>query len=200
VSHTRDDQIDLEWYFNDATGDLSMPSSFGAMVARLQLGTQAQKYASSADAENYIERRIDACQRYAAVEEALELLSMQRQRVLEDAFEQCRCPVELVARPRHIYKAARASAAMRDHLKASGQIMWTAKVADEWLARSEYPHAHANHDAGKLETLRDACWAQGQETVTKALDAYGEARSTARRQSESERARRWARIAGGARL
>ena len=45
------------------------------------------------------------------------------------------------------------------------------KAADEWLARSEYPHAHAAHDAGRLEALRDACWAQAQEAVTKALDA-----------------------------
>ena len=200
MSHTRDDQIDLEWYFNEATGDLSMPSSFGAMVARLQLGTQTKKYATSSDAENHIERQLDAAERYGEVERALDMLSQQRQRLLEEAFEQCRCPVEVVARPRHLYKAARGSTAMREHLKAVGQLTWTQKAADEWLARSEYPHAHAAHDAGRLEALRDACWAQAQEAVTKALDAYGEARSVSRKAAESERAMRFARLAKGARL
>jgi hypothetical protein len=200
MSHTRDDQTDLEWYFNEATGDLSMPSSFGAMVARLQLGTQTKKYATSADAENHIERQLDAAKRYGEVESALDTLSLARQKLLEEAFEQCRCPVEVVARPRHLYKAARASVAMREHLKAVGQLMWTAKAGDEWLARSEYPHAHAGHDAARLESLRDACWVQAQESVTKALDAYGEARGTARRVAESDRARRFARLAKGARL
>lgn len=200
MSHTRDDQIDLEWYFNDATGDLSMPSSFGAMVARLNFGKQTKTYSTSYEAENYIERRIDACQRYQAVEDALELLSQQRQRILEEAFEQCRCPVEVVARPRHLYKAARGCDSMRKFIKGTGQPMWTARLGDEWLARAENPLAHVNHSADTLATLRDECWAQALETVTKALDAYGAARNEARKQAESDRARRFAQQQRGVRL
>lgn len=198
--NTRDDQLDLEWFYNDATGDLSQPSSFGAMVARLQMGKQAKAYASSESAENQIEKQLDAAKRYGEIEEALSTLSMARQKLLEDAFEQTRCPVEVVARPRHLYKAARASEAMREHLRSIGEPTWTARVADEWLARAEYPHAHAGYNAAQLEALRDACWAQALETVNKAVDAYGRARIDGKRQVEAERRARFVKLMAGVRL
>lgn len=168
-----DDAIDLVWYYNFACGEIGVPSSYGAMVARLQMGTQVQSYASSEEAENHIEQRIDACRRYDRIGQMLQRLDDQTCARLELAYETCAIPFELRLKPPHHYHLACRSIAARSAAEAL-HLEWSVKTASNLLVLAVGDTASRSPD---LRALDRAAWSEAEQELDSLLKRFGAART-----------------------
>lgn len=183
--YTLADEAELVWFFNDAAGEIGIPSSFGAMVARLQLGKQVKGYVDGGASEDNAERRFESCSRYRHIEETLALLSPARQRYLERAFER---RTRFAQRPEHELIAACESPSTKAFLKARGEKPGV-ESAIIWLARAENPTPNlANgEDPKALVALRQAAWSEAALFHEAATSDYAAARRKRDQMSKADR-------------
>lgn len=182
---------ELEWYFNDADGDLGLRSLHGAMVAMMQSGISSTPRADSSAAEDQAIRALAASTRYRRISECMRSLPLRTQRTLQEAHTRRHWPPQLGRRPKdHAFAAAR-SRAVRALIGMMGASQWSLTRALEALVLAESERADGLPiDVPSLVRMRVEAWTEAERAVTQANEAYTSARVKQRQTEADERQRR----------
>lgn len=169
-SDTRnDDQIDLDWIYNEADGELG-PQSPGFE------GSGDKPAATSEVAEMHAERAMWAAERIHRMGDILNALPRRVEYTLRMAFTRRAMPRQLGARDSCYFHGAWTSDAIRAFFVEIGKL-WSPKQACEWLVRAESPRTEGNVSSERLEQLKSDAWTQAQHDLLAALAVYADARS-----------------------
>ena len=159
---TNDDLIELEWFFNDASGAVGLRSPGFE-------GNGDQTCSTSASAERKMERAMVAAERIKRVSEILEQMVPEQRQLLRDSLtydvKRFHIPRELTLQhPRQYCFGAHASRAMHEFLTELG-LPWCGADALAWLMRAETAKSDAAVTAERLHRLKGESWAQSESAA-----------------------------------
>lgn len=170
---SNDDLIELEWFFNDASGAIGLRSPGFE-------GSGDTVCPTSASAERKMIRAMGAAGRIKRVDEILSSMTAGQRQHLRDSLtydlKRFAIPRELTLHhPKQYCFGAHASAAMREFLLELG-VEWNGLDGLSWLVRAESAKADGAVPAERLTRLKCEAWAQSESTTRDALDAFATAR------------------------
>lgn len=181
-------EIDLEWVFSYAEGDLGLESAHEALVAMAQSGAKHAGHSTGDGAERKMHSRIEAAARYRKLSAIINRLPVLTQRVLLGAFKVRQWSAELARRPVRYRMAACESKPVRARLGGT----WEPKAAERLLVAAE----KATGD-DELVDLRKRVWAAAEAAVDAAVSAYVVAAAGAADEAADAKAERLRKVAGG---